>query len=316
VLDDIRTFSRLIVGEGTPSDQRPWYGSLVPARELDLAAPFPALPHLAGLIHADDAVLPEPHHAEYGHDATRHLWLLGDRLLISLADAGGENRETTESIVRLFFFHEYVHAYHSLTKYTAANVGKFPNALERLDYTADTYAIVHELTYRMSGGPNEQQRVVLGALRDQVDRVLRSFWAFEGRVPHRELQTRRLRRYLNWYWRLAQLERADSLGDSLLLFTRSPAVELAGLRLRTDGERRVFSRFLQSPGQRLEMAVLTEDERLVRINDSDASPMHDLLTAFTNGDHVALKQWFRPVFELVARQGAVYPSPHPLLPGQ
>lgn len=314
VLEGVRTFAKSLV-DGRPSSQvtEPWYSYLVPALELSRAAPFPSLPALSQLVHDDDRVSPDTYHLDYGHDSTRHLWLLGDRLLVGLSRAGSDHIATMESFIRLFFFHEYVHVHHSLTKYTAANVGKFPNALERLDYTADTYAIFHELTHRLTGEGGAEPRRTLGAVRDQVDRVLRSFWAFEGPPPHNEMQTRRLRRYLNWYWRHAQLERADNLMDAVLLFTRSPAVELAGLRIRTDGERRVFSRFSQSPGQRLELAVLTEDDRLVRINDADATPMKDLLAAFASADHGAIQQWFRPVVELVRSQGAVFPKPHPLL---
>jgi hypothetical protein len=315
VLEQVHEFAGEL-GRSPLDIQTPWYSVLEPAADLAKAAPFASLPCLSFLIHDRDGVAPEPYHLDYGHDSTRHVWLLGDRLLANLAKAGDSDDEAVASIIRMFLFHEYVHVHHSLTKYMAVNVGKFPNALERVDYSADTYAIFHELNYRLRRRRGIQPDEMINALRDQLDQVLRSFWAFEGSTPHKEMQTRRLRRYLNWYWRHAQLERAKSIIEAVCLFARSPAVELAGLRMRTDGERRVFSRFVQIPGRRLELAILSEDERIVRVGDGDASPMEDLVSAFQRGDHGALKQWFRPVFELVERQALVFPRLHPLIETQ
>lgn len=293
----------------------PWYLHLDPEEELKRAAPFPALPPIYRLVDQRDEIDPEPFYEDYGYDPEQHLWRIGDALILGLYRAADQDEIGLLVLLRLFFFHEYVHSHHTLTKYTAANVGKFPSALERLDYTADTYAILHELDYqhyagveRGSGRPGAIQK-----LGDQVDQIIRSFWAFDGPAPHAAMQVRRVRRYLNWYWRLAQLRRADTVQDAVSLFTRSPAVELAGLRLFTDGERRVFFHFDRTRTLRPELAIVLEDDVLLRLTEGDASSLEGLIDAFRRGDHATLVAWFRPVFEIACRNGEVYPRVHPLV---
>ena len=52
-------------------------------------------------------------------------------------------------------------------------------------------------------------------LAEQIDFAIRSFWAFDEAAGN-EWQMRRVRRYLNWYWRLVQVENATDLDVALL----------------------------------------------------------------------------------------------------
>ncbi|MEW5918582.1 MAG: SAVED domain-containing protein, partial [Gemmatimonadota bacterium] len=292
-----------------------WYAGLQPSDELQRVAPFPSLPAIYDLVKHNDDVDVERFYEDYGYDAERRLWRLGDSLVVGMYKAAGEDESKLEPLVRLFLFHEYVHQHHSLTKYTAANVGKFANALERLDYTADTFAIFHEIDFQhylqLASGASPPD--VKQSLAAQVEQILLSFWAFDGPPPHVEMQVRRVRRYLNWYWRLAQIRRAESPLDAVALFGRSPAVELAGVPLRTDGERRVYHLLQETPAMRPEVALVLENEKLVRLTESDSTSLAHLIQSFRNGDHAALAAWFRPVFELAKDVGDVYPALHPMV---
>lgn len=319
-LGQIKTFAARKEKEHVRAGQqeRRWYTGLEPNDALRLAAPFPALPPIDKLVNQKDEIDPEPFYQDYGYDPEQRRWRLSNELVLGMYRAVDESEEMLLPLLRLFFFHEYVHAHHSLTKYTAVNVGKFANALERLDYTADTFAILNELDFQeyaavQSGAGSPE---IIRLLGDQVNQILVSFWAFDGKGPHSEMQVRRVRRYMNWYWRLAQLRRAETVQEAVNLFTRSPAVELAGVRLRTDGERRVFYQLREARSERPEVAIVLEDEKLLRLTESDSASISALIESFRTGDHSALVAWFRPVFEQAKSAGAVFPGLHPLVIAQ
>ncbi|MBK9117988.1 MAG: SAVED domain-containing protein [Phycisphaerales bacterium] len=172
----------------------PWYASLEPRDALERAAPFPSLKPLRQLMPDGAAVDPSPFPAEYGFDKDRKLWRISDRLLLGLDTAASSDEARLQQIIRLFLFHEYLHDFHSLTKYTAAEVGKFANCLEFIDYTADAYALVHQLDcqHLYHHGTVKTDDAKREFLADQIDLVIRSFWAFEPAVPVLEWQLRRM----------------------------------------------------------------------------------------------------------------------------
>ena len=53
--------------------------------------------------------------------------------MLGLHQAVEGDAERLRQLIRLFLFHEYLHLYHSITKHTAEEVGKFSNCLEYLD---------------------------------------------------------------------------------------------------------------------------------------------------------------------------------------
>ena len=106
---------------------------------------------------------------------------------------------------------------------------------------ADAYAVFHQLDFVSRANPervrdDDARQNFVG---DQVDLLLRSFWAFEETPPWHEWQERRLRRYLNWFWRRVQIRRARDLRSAVRLLARQPAIEVAGLRYIT-GRGRIF----------------------------------------------------------------------------
>lgn len=290
---------------------KPWYEALRLDRRIGDARPFPSLPPLWEVVDQRDRVDPADFDGEdgYAHDKDARHWRVADRLLLDLSDAAGDEGNLAR-LIRLFLFHEYVHDYNALTKYTAREVGRYPNCLEHIDYAADLYAILLELgwtaIHERAIVDTDERR--LDFLAGQLDLIIRSFRAFDRPFPRNEWQVRRLRRYLNWYWRHVQVKRAPSLEIALAALSHQPAVELAGMRLRARGHRIVADLTKNLPDQDLSLALVLEDQRLMRISDSVVTNLRELLSAFRHGHHEAITQFFNAVYEEAKNWGGALPT--------
>jgi hypothetical protein len=294
-----------------PIDPNVWYETFRLGAAMAAAHPFPSLPPLWEVVDPRDTVDPSSFDGEggYGHDKDTHCWRLGDRLLLSLAHAAGDD-ETLQRLIQLFLFHEYLHEHNALTKYTAQEVGSYPNSLEHIDYAADLYALLHQLGWAMIYDTQvvATHEAQCQFLAEQIDLILRSFWAFDQPFPRDEWQVRRLRRYLNWFWRHVQVKRAaPNLAAALAALARRPAIELAGMRQRVAGRRILASTIKRLPGEQLSLAVVLEDERLMRISNSVVTNLEELLTAFRTGNHKAIQQFFNAVYEEAKNWGSALP---------
>lgn len=276
---------------------------------LEVAAPFLPLPPIWQLVDPRDDVAAEPFDGEYGRDKDARLWRLSDGLLVGLHRAASGDRATLQQAIQLFLFHEYLHDHNVLTKYTAAEVGAFPNCLEHIDYAADLYALFHQL-----GWTRTYQRQLVATddacrayLADLIDLAIRSFWAFEPAPPIDEWQTRRLRRYLNWYWRHVQVKRATSLDVAIHTLARQPAIELAGMSLRVSGRRVLANLTKPMRGEHLSLGMVLENEQFARITSSPVFNFDELLRAFRDGNHNAIKGFFNSVYEDANSRGGAVP---------
>lgn len=290
-----------------------WYNALSRKELLAEARPYPPLPPLWRVMGFRDQVDDAPFEADYGLDKSTNRWRLGDRLLLGLSAATAGRDEELQKLVRVFLFHEYLHTYHSLTKYNAAEVGRFPNGLERIDYMADLYALLHELDFT-AATPQLRESVraedaARGFLVNTLDLMIRSMWAFEPSTGLlNNWQVRRVRRYLNWYWRRVQVERSPDLRTALQLLAKQPTIELAGCRLRAEGRREWMQLDRRDTGTDLSIGLVTEDERLLRITASVNHNIVALLDAFRQRDHHAIKLFFEGVFDEAASYGGALPS--------
>jgi hypothetical protein len=287
-----------------------WFESLYPRAEISAAAPFPQLPAVWEVVRSADTISLEAFANEYGNDLTQDVWRLGDGLVLGFHQTAKGDEGRLEALIRLFLFHEYLHTYHSLTKYTAEEVGKFANCLERIDYGADLYGLLHQIDFlvrRTELDPADPKAVRL-ALIEQIDLIVRSFWAFE---PPRQFldrwQVRRLRRYLNWYWRKAQLERTDDLAAAYRLLARPPTIEIVGLRQQVGGRRHYMLLNEFDPRTDFELGLVMEDERMLRIPHSRTTRLTDLIDAFRSRDHDKIGVLMQRVFEAARERGGALP---------
>lgn len=281
-----------------------WFDGFVYERAMSPAAPFPALPPLAVVAPTKVSVDPESFAGEFGFESERRLWRLNDRLLLGIHQAAGQDDARLRQLIRLFLFHEYVHLHHSLNKYNVDEVGKFANCLEHIDYTADTYALLHQLDLAArEDAAFKDFEPARAFLADQIELAIQSFWAFD-QTNGNEWQVRRIRRYLNWYWRHVQVVNANTFPEMMSLFGRQPRIEIGGLYQVASG-RRVFALLNRLDADTfLELAIVMEDEKLFRLTSGPNTNLHNLIDSFRSGDHDQIKQFFRAVYALAEGHGS------------
>jgi hypothetical protein len=283
----------------------PWYGSLYPSKILQQVSPFPALPGLASLP-IGGSVDSDAKIGEYKYDKDRRAWELPDQLLASFGAISAEEDELLR-VIRLFLFHEYVHDSQTVTAYTVGEIGKFANCLEYIDYVADSYALIHEfdLSHRQSKPDKEIER-----LATLIEVLIKSFWAFET-LGNTRWEVRRLRRYLNWYWRHVQIKEAASLQRCFQLIARSPKIELSGLKQIAQGRRVYCYLDKADPTTQLELGIVLENESLFRLTPSPNINIPELLAAFKESKHEVICDFFRSVYENARQTTGAQPNDLP-----
>jgi hypothetical protein len=299
--------------EDASEKDKPWYHYLQPHEALAAAAPYSDLPRIWEVIGDRDGIAEEPRADAYGRDKDDSVWRWSDSVLLGLDRAAQGDDARLSELLRLFFFHEYLHDWQSLTKYSAEDVGSFANCLERIDYIADLYAILHQLDYTMR---TDRARVAdeakqLSFIADQIGLALQSFWAFDPRPPQARWQERRLRRYLNWFWRRVQVLRArdldkEQLATALRTLGRQPTIELAGLEYRLGPGRIFVALDRMRVGEHLEIGLVLEDQRFWRAGSAGNMSLEALVAAFIQHDHEAIQLFFNSLFENVSATGGVF----------
>lgn len=302
-LSDIETHATNKKNDGR--DKGRWYDSFLFKEAFSRAAPFPSLPPLASVVPLDVGIDPEPYGGEFGFEENdRRWWRLNDRLLLGISRAAGDDDVRLHQLIRLFLLHEYVHLFRSVGKNVVEEVGKFPNCLEHVDYTADTYALLNQLDIaRYLDRTLEHFDRARAFLVDQVELAIRSFWAFDVNNGN-EWQVRRIRRHLNWYWRHVQLMNATSMDAVASLFTHQPRIEIGGLYQVARGRRVLALLDKLDPSTHLELAIVMEDEKLYRLSPGPNASLPELLASFRKGEHDKIKQFFRAVYDTARGQGS------------
>lgn len=299
-LDDVRAHAAALCGDG------PWFAGFQPAAPVHATAPFSSLAPLQSVVQPDDRFSLIPRDQDYALSKERpRTWEMSDALVLALAEAAGHDELQLRALARLFFYHEYLHDWQDLTKYTADDVGSFANCLEAIDYMADSYAFLHQLdrAIRVEGLREADARQFLV---DQISLAIASFWAFEPPAPNVEWQERRLRRYLNWYWRRVQLREAPDLTTAIRTLTRRPSIEIAGFKYRTGGGRHFVLVDEPRPGDVPELGVVLEDGRFHRLGSTTDLSIEAVMRAFGEGDRQAIDRFFNSLFEHLRATSAVF----------
>lgn len=307
-LDDVRKHAHAL-RTAHASSSEPWYAGLQPRDLLADVRPFDGLKPMWTLIQNDDWVSSQACAEEFEFSKEAREWRLSDELVLRMFDAAEQDETRLREHARLFFWHEYVHDWQGLTAYTSVDVGRLANCLERVDYLADAYAIFHQIDFLVRQQPEQpmDEKHYRELLIQQVSVALRSFWAFEPASPVTEIQERRLRRYLNWYWRRVQFRESPNLRSALLILARQPCIEISGLRRRI-GASRIYV-VLKEPGgfERLHIGIVLEDGRLERRSSSADTSIEELLRAFSKHDQSAIERFFNALIEHIKQKGGAFP---------
>lgn len=268
-----------------------------------LTAPLSAveLPQLPGVWTAVDARdrLETTDAFEFRFDLAQRTWYLPEGMLLAMGQASGADALRVRQLARAFLWHEYLHDHQGLTHHTASGVGAFPNCLERIDYIADVYGVLHQVDYLLRRGAAADDAAILRALVDAITDALDSFWTFEPLPPTTWWQQRRLRRYLNWYWRREQTRHAASVAHAIALLATAPVIEIAGPAIGADAPRVFWDLSRVNRPERLELAMVTEDNRLLRLGTRANMSIAGLLEAFRRQDKAQIDEFFAALFEHV-----------------
>jgi hypothetical protein len=290
----------------------PWYAKMVPGPAWATVAPFPGLRPLAEIAPTGAVVSPQPYAGEFRFESNEPpTWHLNDNLVLRLWDAADADDARLRMLVRLFLFHEYVHLSQGISSYTAGEVGKFANCLEHIDYTADVYALAHQLDLaRQYDGALLKFEAMRRYVGEQIDLMLRTYWAFGAET--RVWPVRRIRRILNWYWRQQQVESTSDEYSLVQLLARQPRLEIGGLHQSARGPRVMAQLDRVDSTVHLELAIVMEDEILYRRTPSPALDLRGLLDAIATRRHADVKAIFRGVYDTARGEGfAVQPPSLP-----
>lgn len=229
----------------------------------------------------------------FKYDSLNNSWIFEDSFLLDIKNELIED-DRFKQAGRLLIFHEAIHAIsHGLTASVANQVGGFAKILEEIDYEADIWALLHEMSYLQGIG----QMLTKKSLHSAIETAISTFWAFDRLSPFEEqIQIRRLNRYLNWYWQLLSVERASSFDEALNVLSVKPNIELAGPKIISNGSRSFYD-LRNIENEHPELAA-KRGNRIVRSGQSPVVDIKRLLSAFRQGDAQEVKKSFEGFFDL------------------
>jgi hypothetical protein len=278
-------------------DGGPWPEYLLPALSNAHPCPVPLAPIWA-LVDESHAIEASDV-AEFRFDRTTRTWLLSDRMLLAMGADAGADAERVRRLARAFLWHEYLHEYQLVTEHTSAGVGGFANCLERIDYVADAYGTLHQVDYLLRNqAENPTDVQVRDCIIASISEAIDAFWTFEPRPPVTTWQARRLRRYLNWYWRREQIRQCTRAIDAIALLCEPPVIEVVGPTVFTDSQRVLLNLGRVHP-ERLEIALIDSTHRLRRIAPSPTLSITGLLDAFRDHDRAGIDRFFASLIDHV-----------------
>lgn len=273
-----------------------WPGYLLPG--LADAGPCPTtLAPIWELVAETDRISADDT-TDFRFDRTARQWFFPDRMLLAMGDDVGVDDERVRRLARAFFWHEYLHEYQLLTEHTASGIGGFANCLERIDYVADAYGTLHQVDYflRASGDAAPTDAELRIHLVTSITEAIDAFWTFEPPAPTVAWQARRLRRYLNWYWRRQQIHHSDNTAAAISLLCRPPVIEVVGPTVSTDSQRVILD-LRRIHADRLELALIDESNRLRRFGNSPTLSVAGLLDAFRQHDRPGIDRFFASLID-------------------
>ncbi|UXI66018.1 hypothetical protein [Tahibacter amnicola] len=179
------------------------------------------------------------------------------------------------------------------------NIGAFANCLERLDYIADAYGTLHQVDYVVR---QRQDHVLndadlIGYLRTSITEAIDAFWSFEPAEPITVWQERRLRRYLNWYWRRIEIAHAIDLSDAMTRLCRPPVIELTGPPIMTDARRVYLDLGRMRGSDNPEIALIDDRNRLQRFPSDQNLSIPGLLDAFRSRRKDVIDKFFESLID-------------------
>ncbi|MEO1257408.1 MAG: SAVED domain-containing protein [Bacteroidota bacterium] len=222
---------------------------------------------------------------ENGFIRKGNKWHIDDYFFVALNQneklAGTDN---LRKAFRLFFFHEILHdKEHDLGNGKNENIGSFPKILETADYQADVYAILNEYGFQHRGTGNKIEYPT-EFFKETIEIALETMWCFDNQGHELiKIQTRRLNRYLIWYWQLIRIEKSNNdLNGIVKILEEKPIIELTGLKINVE-DNRPYLNLEQRQGKYLELAVFYNN-RVIRNGSASNFQIENLIEGIKKMD--------------------------------
>jgi SMODS-associated and fused to various effectors sensor domain len=230
-----------------------------------------------------------------GFTYRNNTWLLDDGFFHALHTRLNSNIKI-EQAFRLFLFHEALHyKKHKLTTHTVEGIGNFPKVLEMTDYQADVYAILNNYKYEKhfdSTNPKEKELFL-----NSIDTALETMWSFDDQgVELREIQVRRVNRYLMWYWQYAAIDalETDDFDSIVAVLFEKPVIEINGLKI-FERNNRVFYNLAEFQGL-LEIAIFYKNE-VTRDGATSNLKLRDLVQGLKTMNGATIKSVLKSFYD-------------------
>ncbi|WNG59315.1 SAVED domain-containing protein [Archangium gephyra] len=240
-----------------PSAKQSWFKGLLGKEHPDFTAQWKHLPALGATPVSKTKVDETTGSVQdtFRLAPSLNVWQIDDRWLARLAHRLPEKHDR-ERALRMLVLHELAHrGPQTLTRTSSQEIGRFPKVLEEIDFQADVWAMLHEYALTRTQNPEEARDAPV-FFKNLVRLATECMWAFDDGAPLREIQIRRLNRYLIWSWQYLLLERLASRGeggtleDALSVLFQHPILELAGPTISAHGGRVYYSlepRYVRAP---------------------------------------------------------------------
>ncbi len=242
--------------------------------------------------------------AAYHYSDSEEYWAVGNRMINDLR-LRLPNTKDVERAIRVILIHEGFHYYqHNLSEVTVQGIGRFPKIIEDADYQADIYAILYEYAYTKIYEPSDIDDKNLGKFfAKTLNIVLAALWSFnDPGTKMKEIQVRRLNRFLIWYWQCLALSdsRVKTIQDVIKVLAIKPVIEIKGLLLKTEGERVEcqLERYVES---NLELGIFIHN-KIFRSGNTGYLRLPDLIKGFRDRNHEVIKSLLEGFYRGVMNQ--------------
>ncbi len=174
----------------------------------------------------------------FDYDQAKYEWSIDTGFYLALHKRL-KDKDAINRAGRLFLLHESLHySYHGINKQVATDIGSFPKVVEEADYQADVYALLHEYALsKLPRGDFDESHAKEWFIK-VIEIMAETMWSFDdqGEII-KEIQIRRMNRYLIWYWQSIRIKYSNTLSEILDILSEKPVIEFSGLRLKASNQR-------------------------------------------------------------------------------
>jgi len=191
----------------------------------------------------------------FSYDQAVYEWSIDTSFFIALSKRLKED-PLIHKAGRLFLFHETLHySFHGINSQVAAGIGSFPKVIEESDYQADVYALLHEYAYAKLYDNSFNKGNFKEWFLQTIHIMTETMWSFDDQgVAIKEIQIRRMNRYIMWYWQAVKIKYANTLKDVMDILSEKPVIEFSGLNIKASNQR-VFYNLDRMAENHCEMAI-------------------------------------------------------------